>query len=82
MNITTAIKGLPYILAVAFPATLAAEVSGSIPTSSLLGYAFGAFVVTMTVLTLLADYRDAKPLQETAVTPAPVSSNSALALAA
>lgn len=63
MNIISALKAVPFVLAATLPASLAAQTLGvAVPSLIDATHLFGAFVVTLTLLTLSADYRAQKPL--------------------
>ncbi|HVU36169.1 MAG TPA: hypothetical protein VHE61_22210 [Opitutaceae bacterium] len=71
MNATSLLKSLPLVLAVAFPATLAAQ-AFDLPAMSA-SYTFAAFFVVLTIQMLAVDYRAPKPLKLSAAAE-PVSS--------
>lgn len=80
----TLLKTIALITAAGFPAAFSAESFGfSLPTYVDAPHMFGAFVIALTVLTLLSDYAETKPLcLDTCAKSANATTQTALPLAA
>ncbi|WP_146180109.1 hypothetical protein [Opitutus sp. ER46] len=79
----TILKTLALVLAAAVPAAFTAETNGlNLPAALATGNLLLAFGAVLTVLTMVTDYRVAKPLATHAAASAPVGPRSPYQLAA
>lgn len=79
----TIFKTTALLLAAALPVAFSAESFGvTLPTALNTSHMFGVFVFALTLLTMAADYRKAKPLALTATGAALPTSKASLRLAA